>query len=63
MSREINPSIRAKYLWLKRKIDEQIQCMPEVKKHFDEMKKEKQEKSLQRFDDALRRGAERNGNE
>ena len=62
LSKEINPSIRAKYLWLKRKICEQIECTPEVKKYFDEIEKEKRETSIKRFDDALKRGAERNGN-
>lgn len=46
---EIDQSIRKKYLWLKNKIMEEIECMPEVKKYFDELHCEENEKLEKRL--------------
>lgn len=44
LSYELNPSVRAKYLWLKKKIQSRIQQMPDIKKHFEEKEQEKKKK-------------------
>ncbi len=44
LSYELNPSVRAKYLWLKKKIQSRIKQMPDIKKHFEEKEQEKQKK-------------------
>lgn len=41
---ELNASVRTKYLWLKKKIQDTIEHMPQVKKHFEEKQKELEDK-------------------
>ncbi len=43
LSMEISSSVRIKYLWLKKKYLQRIECMPEVKKHFDILISKEQE--------------------
>lgn len=44
LSYELNPSIRTKYLWLKRKINAAIDNTTELKNHFLELDNKKREK-------------------
>ena len=44
LSYELNPSVRAKYLWLKKKIQSRIKQIPDIKMHFEEKEKEKKKK-------------------
>lgn len=53
---ETNSSIRDKYIWLRKKILDKIDHMPEVKKHFEEIEKKRYEERVKRFDAALHTG-------
>ena len=54
LSAEINLSVRGKYLWLKKKIKEQIKCMPSVKSYFEEKDRKEQEERDKRFGETLK---------
>lgn len=53
LGKEIDQSIRKKYLWLKRKIKNEIECMPYVKKYFDELYNKECEEAEKRFSEAI----------
>lgn len=53
LSRETNLSVREKYLWLKKKINERIKCMPGVFDYFKEKNKKEQEERDKRFNNSL----------
>ena len=57
LASEINCSVREKFLWLQNKILNRIEEMPDVKKHFDEIKSIHQEEDNKRFEMALTGGA------
>lgn len=48
-----DPSVRDKYLWLMKKINQAVECRPEVKKWFDGIKDKEKEEMDRRFDAAL----------
>ena len=49
LSNELNPSIRTKYLWLKRKINAAIDNTTELKNHFLELDNKKREGTRSSF--------------
>ncbi|MBR3684137.1 MAG: hypothetical protein IKL78_04605 [Lachnospiraceae bacterium] len=53
LDKEIDTSIRNKYLWLKRKIENRIECMPQVKKYFEDLRTKEKEAAEERFGKAV----------
>lgn len=53
LNKEIELSIRKKYLWVKNKIKKQIECIPQVKEYFEELQKKEKEAADIRFNKLL----------
>lgn len=58
LSTETNASVRAKYLWFKKKVYARIEQMPDVKKHFEEKAKDKHRQEMAVMNQILHTGKE-----